>query len=117
VNRIRFLKQFFFPSRIDDIPFPEASRMNIFQKAIKAWSLVSLWLIHLAGFIGILIFCLKRKWEIVLFAMLPLSFTLALGWMGFIEQRYLATSFPFFVVLIAGALNEVQKAKKMTEPV
>jgi 4-amino-4-deoxy-L-arabinose transferase-like glycosyltransferase len=117
MNRIRFLKQFFFPARIDDIPFPAANRMNILQKAIKAWSLVSLWLIHLAGFISILIFCIKKNWGVVLFAFLPLSFTLALGWMGFIEQRYLATSFPFFIVLIAGAIGEVLKETNKKEQI
>ena len=117
MNRIRFLKQFFFPARIDDIPFPAANRMNILQKAIKAWSLVSLWLIHLAGFISILIFCIKKNWSVVLFAFLPLSFTLALGWMGFIEQRYLATSFPFFIVLIAGAIGEVLKETNKKEQI
>jgi hypothetical protein len=53
----------------------------------------------------------------VLFAFLPLSFTLALGWMGFIEQRYLATSFPFFIVLIAGAIGEVLKETNKKEQI
>jgi hypothetical protein len=71
----------------------------------------------LAGFISILIFCIKKNWSVVLFAILPLSFTLALGWMGFIEQRYLATSFPFFIVLIAGAIGEVLKETNKKEQI
>jgi hypothetical protein len=41
--------------------------------------------------------------ELLLWAFLPVSFIAVLSYLGYIEQRYLATSFPFFILMIAGA--------------
>jgi hypothetical protein len=105
-NKIRFARLFLFPGRIDDIPFPSVDKMNLVQKGIKAWSLVSLWLVHVLALLIAAWWLFKKRRELLLWAFLPFSFIAALSYLGYIEQRYLATSFPFFILLIAGAFAQ-----------
>jgi hypothetical protein len=114
-NKIRFAYHFLFPNRIDDIPFPSRENMNILQLGIKSWSLVSLWLVNALA-IGLAIFwLLKRNWRLVIWSSVPFVFVIALCYLGYIEQRYLATSFPFFLLLISGAIARfLDRFKKST---
>jgi hypothetical protein len=102
-NKIRFARLFLFPGRIDDIPFPSVDKMNLIQKGIKAWSLVSLWLVHAMALLVSAWWLFRMRRELLLWAFLPVSFIAVLSYLGYIEQRYLATSFPFFILMIAGA--------------
>jgi hypothetical protein len=113
-NKIQFAFKFLFPARIDDMPFPAVHQMNWLQKVIKVWSLVSLWLVHaLAIFVTIWCLLIKR-WDLLLWTLNPFSFIVVLSYMGYIEQRYLATSFPFFLMFIAGGVS-LLRTKKKTE--
>jgi hypothetical protein len=102
-NKIRFARLFLFPGRIDDIPFPAVDKMNLLQKGIKAWSLISLWLLHALALLVAAWWLIQKRRELLLWALLPFSFIAVLSYLGYIEQRYLATSFPFFILMIAGA--------------
>jgi len=113
-NKIHFASHFLFPNRIDDIPFPSREDMNVFQLTIKSWSLVSLWLVHALALCIALVWLLQGKWALLLWAALPFIFVLALSYLGYIEQRYLATSFPFFLLMIAGAIAQwIDRIKKV----
>jgi hypothetical protein len=105
-NKIRFAQLFLFPGRIDDIPFPSVDKMNLVQKGIKAWSLVALWLVHALAMLVAAWWLIRKRSELLLWAFLPFSFIAVLSYLGYIEQRYLATSFPFFILMIAGAFAQ-----------
>jgi Dolichyl-phosphate-mannose-protein mannosyltransferase len=111
-NKIQFAFKFLFPARIDDIPFPAVHQMNWLQKGIKAWSLVSLWLVHALAILVALWWLLMRRWDLLLWTLIPFSFIVVLSYLGYIEQRYLATSFPFFLMLIAGGVSLLRIKKK-----
>jgi hypothetical protein len=113
-NKVRFARLFLFPGRIDDIPFPSMDKMNLVQKGIKAWSLVSLWLIHALAILVGLIWLFKKEWSLFLWFALPMSFIAALSYLGYIEQRYLATSYPFFILILAGAIGKWQQRRKVS---
>jgi hypothetical protein len=115
-NKLRFAGLFLFPGRIDDIPFPAMDKMNFLQKGIKAWSLVSLWLVHACALLVLLWWILKREKTKLLWALLPFSFILALSYLGYIEQRYLATSYPFFILLIAGSIAKLKREVSLSAP-
>ena len=110
-NKIRFARLFLFPGRIDDIPFPSVDKMNLVQKGIKTWSLLSLWLVHALAMFVAAWWLIRMRRELLLWAFLPFSFIAVLSYLGYIEQRYLATSFPFFILMIAGAFAQ-WKAKR-----
>jgi hypothetical protein len=103
-NKFKFARMFLFPNRIDDLPFPPMNEMNILQKGIKLWSLVSLWLVNGLACLIALWWLYKKQWSWLLWCILPLLFPAGLIYFGFIEQRYLATSFPFFLLMIAGCV-------------
>jgi hypothetical protein len=88
--------------------------MNVFQLAIKSWSLVSLWIVHALSLCITFMWLLKRKGSLLLWAVIPFIFVLALSYLGYIEQRYLATSFPFFLLMIAGTIAQwIDRIKKV----
>jgi hypothetical protein len=104
INRLGFIRIFMFPSRIDDLPLPAVSEMNILQKLAKAGSYVLLLFVSACSILSLLWFTWKRNWLAVLWALLPFSFIIILGYLGFIEQRYLATAYPFMVMITCGFL-------------
>jgi hypothetical protein len=106
-NKIKFAKMFLFPKRIDDLPFPPMSEMNLLQKGIKLWSLVSLWLVNALACIIAVWWLYKKQWSWLVWCILPMFFPAGLIYFGFIEQRYLATSFPFFLLMIAGCISRL----------
>ncbi|MFM2202254.1 MAG: hypothetical protein RL040_1454 [Bacteroidota bacterium] len=113
-NKFRFAFHFLFPNRIDDIPFPPRNEMNFLQLGIKSWSLISLWLVHAFAICIVAVWLIKRNLKLLIWAMLPFSFVIALSYLGYIEQRYLATSFPFFLLMIAGTIAQwVDRYKKV----
>ena len=107
-NRIVFARNFFFPSRFDDLPFPTQARMNFLHKAIKGWSLISLWLVNGFAILFLLNSLFKRRWNELIWALMPFGMLVFLVYSGFIEQRYLATSFPFFLMIIGGNLSRLK---------
>jgi len=107
-NRILFARNFFFPSRIDDIPFPPHAAMNAAHKLIKIWSLLSLWMVNALSILLVVYAILTRKWSHFLWSMLPFGMVAVLIYSGFIEQRYLATSFPFLIMIIAGGISQMK---------
>jgi len=102
LNKIKFARMILFPSRIDDLPFPALHEMNIAQKIIKAGSLLALPVLSALSLIALAFWTIRRKWEFAIWMCLPLGLVLVHSYIGFVEQRYLATSYPFFLLLCAG---------------
>lgn len=106
-NRIWFLTKLLFPTRIDDIPFPSMNKMGTLQKAIKAWSLLMLWLVSFLSCIALIYHTLLGHWRMVLWMAIPFSMIVFQSWLGYIEQRFLATSYPFMVIFAAGLISRL----------
>ena len=102
LNKIKFARMILFPTRIDDLPFPAFQEMNIGQKIIKVCSLAALPLLSALSLIALAVWLIRRKWAYVVWMCLPLGLVLAHSYIGFVEQRYLAGSYPFFLLLCAG---------------
>ncbi|MFM7234121.1 MAG: hypothetical protein ACKOZM_05990 [Flavobacteriales bacterium] len=107
-NRILFARNFFFPTRFDDLPFPTQASMNILHKAIKGWSLISLWMVNGLAILLLLYSVFRKRWSEVIWSLMPFGMLVFLVYSGFIEQRYLATSFPFFLMIIGGNLSRLK---------
>jgi len=104
LNKIKFAGMILFPKRIDDLPFPAFSEMNILQKIIKAGSYAAIPLLSLLSILASIVWVAQRKWNYSLWMCLPMGLVLMHSMIGFVEQRYLASSYPFFLVLAGGFL-------------
>jgi hypothetical protein len=104
LNKIKLLKKFLVPDRLDDLPLPSSDKMNIVQKAVKAGYFLLLIFVNLFGFIGSLL--ILRKGILLPLIPLVLLFTLCIG-MGLIEQRYLVPVYGFFVIATAYVLDKL----------
>lgn len=105
LNRLVFLKMILFPKRIDDLPFPAFHEMNAAQKLIKVASWLALPMLSIASLMAIFYWTLKRRWSYLLWMCIPMGMVCMHASIGFVEQRYLATSYPFFIMLSAGLLS------------
>lgn len=114
-NRIWFLTKLLFPTRIDDIPFPAMALMTQLQKGIKAWGLLMLWTISILSVLALIYHALLGHWRVLLWMLIPFSMIVMQSWLGYIEQRFLATSYPFMVVFAAGLIYRLtaQSRKKI----
>lgn len=114
-DKIGFLVKFLFPRKIDDLPFPAFSSMSILQKIVKGWSLIFLWFISAMSLSGFLYCLFTRKFLQLLWLLIPFSLIFAQSFLGFIEQRFLATSYPFMVVICAILIHKlITKLQKPT---
>lgn len=107
INRIRFIRMFLFPNRLDDLPLPAVQSMNILQKGAKAASYFLLLGLHALAGIAMLYFLFKKKWKWFVWGLLPFAFVVVLGYLGYIEQRYLTVAYPFMVMLAVGFISSV----------
>ena len=102
LNRIKIICKLIFPQRLDDLPFPKKENMNLVQFAIKGGYLVLLNLVSALGLLGMLL-SFKSTWYISLF---PIMYCIAIGGiLGFLEQRYLVSIYPFFCLFAAKSLS------------
>ncbi|MFM7731335.1 MAG: hypothetical protein ACKO6L_09870 [Flavobacteriales bacterium] len=108
-NRILFMKMLLFPSRVDDLPLPARNAMNALQFGSKAWSLLLLWLVSAISLLSVLIFMLCKRWDLLIWSGLAFAFVVVLSIHGYIEQRYLATAYPFMICCIAWAIGLVME--------
>jgi hypothetical protein len=104
VNKIKLLKKFLIPDRLDDLPLPASDKMNIIQKAVKGGYFLLLIFVNVFGFIGS--FLILRKGILLPLIPLVLLFTLCIG-MGLIEQRYLVPVYGYFVIATAFLLDRI----------
>lgn len=116
VNKLLILKKILIPSRLDDLPLPALSSMNLFQKLTKIFYFLLLIFIGIAGIAGGIIALIRgNRW-----AMIPLILITLIGIVfGFVEQRYLAPSYPFFVIftiyLLFLAIDRIRSGRTPTD--
>ncbi len=108
MNRLKMFRAFVFPSRLDNMPGPAFDKMNVMQKIIKLGYFALLLIINFFAFLATVWFLFKRNWKAFFFALIPWSFVVILAIvLGFIEQRYLVPTYPFFLVLGIGFVIEL----------
>jgi hypothetical protein len=107
LNKITFAWMILFPHRIDDLPFPPLVDMNLAHKIIKAGSLLLIPLLSVLSLIAIVAWFIRRQWKYLLWMCLPMGLVLVHSYIGFVEQRYLATSYPLLLMLTAGFLCNI----------
>jgi 4-amino-4-deoxy-L-arabinose transferase-like glycosyltransferase len=117
LNRARLAVKFCFPMRLDNLPFPKLSEMSLLQKLVKTFYLVLLHLVNLFGLLAgvLLLFRSRKNKEQLLFYGFPFVFLLVLGGLlGFIEMRYFAPIYPFFLIFTGDIFIRVFRKFKKT---
>lgn len=104
-NRIKFAGMILFPNRIDDLPFPAFNEMNLFQKTIKVFSYLCIPMLSVLSILACVFWFIHKKWSYLLWMCLPMGLVFIHSAIGFVEQRYLASSYPFFLMLAGGFLT------------
>jgi hypothetical protein len=110
LNRFRHIQQMLFPLRLDNLPGPAYSEMNIFEKMVKIFYLLLFTVVVSVGsFVMLGLFFTRQNTE-RWWWMLPLGliFVLAVVF-GYVEQRYLVPVYPFMVVAVAFATSRFIK--------
>jgi hypothetical protein len=107
MNRVGFFFQFIFPLTIDDLPVPRLSEASIPSKATKALGFFLLIGIHSVFLLSLIYFLVKRNSVALLWSLIGLVPILFLSYIGWIEQRYLATSHYFLILICSGFMAEV----------
>jgi hypothetical protein len=118
LNRLRICLKFCFPLRLDDLPLPKLSEMSFFQKVFKGFYLILFHFISLLGLFSGVVILFERNLNKMLFYCFPLMFLLILGgYFGFIEMRYFAPIYPFFVVFACYIINKLYQKSKFSKNV
>jgi hypothetical protein len=112
LNKLHFARMILFPGRIDDLPFPAFDRMNLFQKAVKIGSYLAIPLLSIVSLLASAFWLYRRKWNYMLWMCIPMGMVLEHAFIGFVEQRYLATAYPFFLMAIAGFIATIFDTRK-----
>ncbi len=107
LNRVGFFFQFIFPSTIDDLPVPRISEASIPSKVTKVSGYLLLVAIHAVFLLSLIYFLVKRNSLVLTWSLFGLAPILFLSYMGWIEQRYLATSHYFIILICSGFMAEV----------
>jgi len=117
LNPLLLSRQFVFPDRLDNLPFPSRNAMNTWQFLLKSGYFLLLLLVNLSAILYIsFVLVSRRNYSLLALAVIPLAFIFVLSfWLGFIEQRYLCVTFPFFLLLSTGWFSE-HKGGEKTNP-
>jgi hypothetical protein len=107
VNRVQFFFQFMFPTTIDDLPVPRLSEASLLSKATKVSGYFLLLAIHAIFLLALIYFLVKRNSLVLIWSLFGLLPILFLSYKGWIEQRYLATSHYFLILICSGFMAEV----------
>jgi len=99
-NRLNLLVKFVFPNHADNLPGPAIHEMNIFQKGMKAFAWVGMFLINVFAFFCVFLsWRLARDWFVLAIANVLLILILAC-FFGWIELRYLLPIHSLSLLLI-----------------
>lgn len=99
-NRIRMIRDFVFPVRLDNTPGPAFDKMNVLQKVVKMGYYGFLLLLNITGIAAFFFALIRRDKEMIVWSLMPISQIVILaGVMGYIEQRYLVPVYPLFLMM------------------
>lgn len=109
INRLNYIRLFMFPNRLDDLPLPASSDMNILQKASKAGSFLLLLIVNALALLSAVYFLIRKNFMLLAWSSFGFAFIFILGFIGFIEQRYLTPSFPLMCVMAVALLIQLSQ--------
>jgi hypothetical protein len=99
-SRVGLLYSFIFPVTIDNLPLPKRSEMNSLEFVIKVMYYALLIIINLLAVFGSIYFAIYSKKIDFFIIMIPWLLCLMLAlWLGYIEQRYFAPIYPYFLII------------------
>ena len=99
-SRVGLLYSFIFPVTIDNLPLPRRSEMNSSEFIIKVMYYALLIIINLLAVAGSIYFSIYSKKIDFFIILIPWILCLMLAlWLGYIEQRYFAPVYPFFLII------------------
>jgi hypothetical protein len=94
--------KFFFVKRLSNFPFPKLAEMKLYQKVLKALSIVFYNLIVLLGILGFIMAVWEKKWLALLICTSVIPYIgLITIYYKVLEHRYFATAYPFFTLFAA----------------
>jgi hypothetical protein len=114
LDKLIFVNKFLFPKKIDDLPLPSLAQMNPIQKIIKGWNLILLWIVSALSLCGLIYITFTGKLQLLLWAFIPFSLIAVHSYLGFIEQRYLAVSYPFMIIMSAAVMSRLYRSFAQT---
>lgn len=116
LNRLRHVQVFLFPMRLDNLPGPAFSQMNIFQKAIKLFYSLFFFIVAPLGLISLFWIFIKRPMREGSWSTIPLLLfaTLAVV-LGFVEQRYFVPIYPFCIIGVSVLISHILTRRFRTD--
>jgi hypothetical protein len=110
VNRFRQLRMFLFPSRLDNMPGPAFSSMNVLQKVVKLGYYLLFIAVNALACLATLFAFFRDRGKSLFWLALPWSFIVPLAVvLGYTEQRYFVPVYPFVVLLSVWFLAFLRK--------
>jgi hypothetical protein len=116
LDPINHLLRFLLPKRLDDLPIPKFSEAAWHLKLLKGGNHLLLIIINTLSLLAFLTFAINRKIAPLLWlsvGLLPIAYLSYLGW---VEQRYLATSHYLFILGIGGLAALIEQKFKRALP-
>lgn len=112
INPLLLTRKFILPDRLDNLPFRARNEMNSLQFGLKSGYYLLLLLVNAAGILYIIRSVFSRRSHALLaLAVIPLAFVIILSsWLGFIEQRYLSVTYPFFLLFATAWFKRENRA-------
>lgn len=109
-NRLGLLVQFVFPSRINNFPYPQSEQFNTMQSLVSGLNYLLIIFASFSSIAALFICVIKKRWELFFWFLIPWSIVITLSCvLGFIEQRYLVPTFPFFILTLVYVVVLIQK--------
>jgi hypothetical protein len=117
INHFRHLRRFLWSNRLDNLPGPAASEMNIVQFALKAGFYILLLTLSTLGTAGLILVLFAPRHRLFAWAFFAGAFLFTLGfWFGYSEQRYLAPVYPFLIIFSLYSLSHWRRVKAWMYP-
>lgn len=107
INKLRLLRLFYFPKRLDNLPGPPRHEMNAAQLVIKAGYFALLLLVNVLA-VWAAAWLLWRRSRLAVWAVFPFVLVGVLAcFFGFVEQRYFVPVYALNILLISLAVSEL----------
>jgi len=113
ISPLRLVSKFIFVKRIYHLPFPKLSEMHFYHKLIKGGYLLLYYLVIIAGFLGIIRACIRKRLFYAILALIPILFIFTLAVViGTVEHRYFVPVYPFMILFASYFLVSLWKKFK-----
>lgn len=105
LNRLRHVRVFLLPLKVDNLPGPAYAEMNALEKLVKLFYLGLFTLVTVIGSVAMVVMMRRNRIVAVWFAPAAFIFIALTLVLGYVEQRYMVPLYPMFLVCFAVALS------------